>query len=180
MITTPTLPATIPGLLRRGSPVIVTAGDLIDHRGLFVGVRPDGSVDVALDHYRGPEVKGGADDSMALDLTDPTGRAHAAWWLAGEPGASWALDCDGHRRWTLSGGETPRGGLSRSFEGIGADVRHMRQRSEPPEWGYDATDVPALDHLDPDDDTRLPDGSRWVDAEALRLVCLHVAGVSHG
>jgi hypothetical protein len=22
----------------------------------------------------------------------------------------------------------------------------------------------------------IPDGSRWVDAEALRLVCLHVAG----
>ena len=81
MITSPTLPATIPGLLLRGSPVIVTAGALLDHRGLFVGVRADGSVDVALDHYRGPEVKGGADDSMALDLSDPTGRAHAAWWL---------------------------------------------------------------------------------------------------
>jgi hypothetical protein len=31
--------------------------------------------------------------------------------------------------------------------------------------------------LDPNDPRLLPDGSRWVDAEALRLVCLHVAGL---
>ena len=33
---------------------------------------------------------------------------------------------------------------------------------------------PALAHLDPTDPRTLPDGSRWVDAEALRLVCLHL------
>ena len=168
MTTTPTLPATIPGLLLPCSPLLGPDG-----RTVAIGPVSDG---------RWVPVPGGElpADAVALDLTDPTGRAHAAWWLAGEPGAAWALDCDGYRRWTLSGGETPRAGLSRSFEGIGAEVRHMRQRSEPPQWGYDATDVPALDHLDPDDDRRLPDGSRWVDAEALRLVCLHVMGVSHG
>lgn len=31
----------------------------------------------------------------------------------------------------------------------------------------------ACAHLDPDDPRLLEDGSRWVDAEALRLVCLH-------
>ena len=36
-----------------------------------------------------------------------------------------------------------------------------------------------LADLDPNDDRRLPDGSRWVDAEALRRVVLHVAGVPH-
>ncbi len=35
--------------------------------------------------------------------------------------------------------------------------------------------VATLSNLDPSDPRLLPDGSRRVDAEALRLVCLHVA-----
>lgn len=38
--------------------------------------------------------------------------------------------------------------------------------------------VPALADLDPDDDTRLPDGSRLVDALALALVAKHTVGAS--
>jgi hypothetical protein len=38
--------------------------------------------------------------------------------------------------------------------------------------------LPALADLDPNDVRLLPDGSRWVDAEALRRVVLHVAGVT--
>jgi len=37
--------------------------------------------------------------------------------------------------------------------------------------------IPSLAPLyEREPDGCLPDGSRWVDAEALRLVCLHVAG----
>jgi hypothetical protein len=35
-------------------------------------------------------------------------------------------------------------------------------------------DFEALGEIEPTDDRRLADGSRWVDAEALRLVALHV------
>jgi hypothetical protein len=38
-------------------------------------------------------------------------------------------------------------------------------------------DVPTIADLDPTDHRRLPDGSRWVDAEALRRVVIHVAGL---
>jgi hypothetical protein len=38
--------------------------------------------------------------------------------------------------------------------------------------------VPALADLAPADDTRLPDGSRWVDAAALAAVTRHVLGVA--
>jgi hypothetical protein len=37
-----------------------------------------------------------------------------------------------------------------------------------------AQDVPTLSTLDPTDDARLTDGSRWVDARALVLVAQHV------
>lgn len=70
-----TLPGDIPGLLRRGSPVLDRGS-----RGIYL--RPDRSSNgqahrVALDY--------GALGSiplplLALDLTDATGRAHAAWW----------------------------------------------------------------------------------------------------
>jgi hypothetical protein len=88
---TPVLPGTIPGLLRRGSPVIA----LVDHAesGTFAA---EGGVATyaALPMFPGrpPHVtvhwhdNGGGWhmpwDAVALDLTDPTGRTHAAWWLA--------------------------------------------------------------------------------------------------
>jgi len=64
-----TLPGTIPGLLRRGSPVI--------HALLWSGVVhevAESSAVVCTTCY--------AMRDLALDLTDATGRAHAAWWLA--------------------------------------------------------------------------------------------------
>lgn len=104
--------------------------------------------------------------TLALDLTDATGRAHAAWWLASavglhspttsrwSPGASvWTIECDAQ--------STP---WVRTFT--------------PTDLLWSGEQVPALDDLDPNDDRRLPDGSRWVDAEALRRVVLHVAGVA--
>ncbi len=83
-MSTLTLPGTIPGLLRRGSP-------LLAHRlgGNFPGVTTH------IKHYGNPMVY--LDEGLlveclpehvALDLTDPTGRAHAAWWLVA--GRAWS------------------------------------------------------------------------------------------
>ena len=73
---TPTLPGTIPGLLRRGSPVIED-----DRIAVYLGADHYGYHYVAdLTPKRGCGhriVQGPVD----LDLSDPTGRAHAAWWL---------------------------------------------------------------------------------------------------
>ena len=167
-----TLPGTIPGLLRKCSPVNV------DGRGSGVVVdKPGDKVDWFRVLCDGCEDEPDAESRSCvhLDLTDATGRTHAAWWLAGQPGASWTLSSDGYRRWEIHGGERPRESVSRAWEGIGAAMRAMRGPA--PAYGWDAEDVPTLDDLDPDDDRRLPDGSRVVDAEALRRVVLHVAGV---
>ena len=175
-MTAVTLPGAILGLLRRGSPVTLRPrvyGDVtLMHGGQ--GVVHDAARGVAVvDTFGGsPRVVRYGREDVALDLTDPTGRAHAAWYLGGV-GASWHLSCDGFRRWEIHGGETPRAGFMLEYEGVGAEHRRMRSRPN-----IDVTDVTALDHLNPDDPRLLPDGSRWVDAEALRLVCLHVAGVS--
>lgn len=169
-----TLPGTIPGLLRRGSPVIDDRGRRATVTVWFV--RQDfvtwTIVGDDLDEIPKWQHGEGLPADVALDLADPTSRAHAAWYLGGV-GASWHLSCDGFRRWEIHGGETPRAGFMLEYEGVGAEHRRMRSRPN-----IDVTDVTALDHLNPDDPRLLPDGSRWVDAEALRLVCLHVAGVS--
>lgn len=174
-----TLPGTIPGLLRRGSPVF-WRDEQTTYVVAWVGPWPDSdTVDDGAIVLAAPASSPclGVEDSsgnFALDLTDATGRAHAAWWLGGV-GASFHLACDGHRRWELHGGERPRESALRAWEGIGPDARRLR--GVPPEYGWDAEDVPALATLDPADPRLLPDGSRWVDAEALRRVCLHVAGL---
>ena len=72
-----TLPGSIPGLLRRGSPCL-----LADGRSITIhGVRPHG----AWGATGGPtfldgELDGAELEGLSLDLTDATGRAHAAWW----------------------------------------------------------------------------------------------------
>ena len=154
-----TLPGTIPGLLRRGSPVIDDRGRRAAVTVWFV--RQDfvtwTIVGDDLDEIPKWQHGEGLPAGVALDLTDATGRAHAAWWLAHATmpqrhnqhlTASWRFE---NGAWSL----TTAGGTS---------------------W-WSGVRCPAIAHLNPDDDTRLPDGSRWVDAEALRLVCLHVAGV---
>jgi len=144
------LSGAIPGLLRRGSPVPAK------HVIVKVGTRqcvvanPDGMQwDAPTPHLR-------------LDLSDPTGRAHAAWWLAGR-----LYPDDGpYLCATVLPGRTigPLGfGLSTTSVQEGE-----RWRTGP---HFECTD-----DLDPNDPRLLPDGSRLVDALALRLVCEHVAG----
>jgi len=153
-----TLPGDIPGLLRRGSTVLAFryAGET---PAICLGATytPDGNIG----DWVHIVVNGHADAhparSVALDLTDATGRAHAAQWLGSQRGLSGGMAAD----------------LRRSIgSGIVLSVWA-------PGWSsavWTPADVPALAGLDPNDTRMLPDGSRWVDAEALRLVCLHVAG----
>lgn len=69
-----TLPGDIPGLLRSHSSVIV-AGETQSVRGLEYA--SDETLYIRLFGWGRPF----HGSEVALDLTDPTGRAHAAWWL---------------------------------------------------------------------------------------------------
>ncbi len=154
-----TLPGTIPGLLRRGSPVTKDGWT----GGAVVAKVRDLSVVVVSED--GPSWPFARPASLRLDLTDATGRAHAAWWLASAVG----LHSPTTSRWSP-----------------GASVYTIESDAQSAPWVRTFTPtgslwsgerVPALDDLDPNNDRRLPDGSRWVDAEALRRVVLHVAGL---
>lgn len=162
-----TLPGTIPGLLRRGSPVCADIYGQLQCGVLML--RADDSAIVAwesADLTAHPTYA-----KLLLDLTDATGRAHAAWWLAA------------------------RAGIARVFQDTWMplclappwfDARELRDENgdyaSGDGWACAGDLWPAragiLADLDPNDPRLLPDGSRWVDAEALRRVCLHVAGLS--
>jgi hypothetical protein len=99
---------------------------------------------------------------LLLDLTDATGRAHAAWWLADRYGR----DHD----------EIPVAGPL--HRGSGEWVMYAPTSARADDWlRFGPKSVPSLADLDPADHRLLPDGSRWEEAEALRRVVLHVAGV---
>ena len=81
-----TLPGTIPGLLRANSPAIANnrgraiVFDVdVDHDGVLVYL-----LVTTREAWLSPA-------DVALDLTDPTGRVHAAWWLAGSDGVQAAM-----------------------------------------------------------------------------------------
>ena len=167
-----TIPNPPQGMLRRGSPVVATYyGD----PGVYVFLDPEsaGSGLVHLYHL-GRIVAHPEDCSVALDLTDATGRAHAAWWVA----RFMAVDVDQPDPYGVLFGMTEKATRTEGVWSVWG--RHHGARFVP--WldgmgqcGTSAgTVVPALANLDPNDPRTLPDGSRWVDAEALRLVCLHL------
>ena len=199
-----TLPA-IQGLLRRGSPVIVDGSGGSGGSGgsaIVVGVWQEHNVAcVAAAHWReaidlGATTVGFFGDRdivpampslrpmpreplsrLHLDLTDATGRAHAAWWLAlREVPTSHHLD-PAAVSWARAPAQASAGWAmhwcARAVVGGGSLTGTW--------WtGSDGSPLPRalLADLNPNDDTRLPDGSRRVDAEALRRVVLHVAGVT--
>lgn len=175
-MTTPTLPGTIPGLLRPCSPVIVTRGTYVGLRGVVVSIA-DGLAVVAFDKPSISSLIALGLDDIALDLSDPTGRAHAASWSAlRECPASHVLD-PAAVAWHPAPAQADAGWAlewqARAVRGSGSLTGSWwtgRSRSPVPDS--------LLWHLIRDDPRLLPDGSRWVDAEALRLVCLHVAGAS--
>ena len=160
MSATLTLPGTMEGLLRRCSPVVLVAAtswwDSKATLGIVTSVEP---FEVACGTAWEPAER----RWFGLGLTDETGRTHAAWWLADrlyDDGPFVAVAIVPGSRLTAP---YPHFGLS-TITALGGE-----------RWR--ALDCPALDDLDPEDPRLLPDGSRWVDAEALRLVCLHVAGL---
>ena len=71
-----TLPGDIPGLLRRGSPVVLdgtsTGWTYIGACAVDGGDSLVADEDVVIPAWR---------RGLDLDLSDPTGQAHAAWWL---------------------------------------------------------------------------------------------------
>lgn len=177
-----TLPGTIPGLLRRCSPVVfeADAGPLWSGlTGAVFAVQTTAHVLVGV--LTLPMLARRESISvLSLDLEDETGRAHASWWLEEhfsqlEPG----------RRNTFAGVVAEHEVLRSGVDGIAyAVVDGYRgwlfgdtvfcAPEEGPEHG---TPIPTLEGLNPEDPRTLGDGSSWVDAEALRRVCLHVAGV---
>lgn len=159
-----TLPGSIPGLLRRGSPVVTAEPLRIGGITVMPGSRGVMS-DLSLVSMALGEVRLENASMVALDLTDPTGRAHAAWWLMG----------------LTHGHMLPVRRARCSIYGVKTAII-LAGSPQDAGWGSDrilghpvGTVVPALADLDPDDPRLLPGGSRWVDAEALRLVCLHVS-----
>ena len=100
---------------------------------------------------------------VAIDPTDRVGRACLAWALEeADPHLWWVAGIVArvHPDETL-GAELELRSIMLMSESQRADVRRL----------FD-----LLAHLDPTDDTRLKDGSRWVDAEALVLVANRVLG----
>jgi hypothetical protein len=71
-----TLPGTLPGLLRRGSPILDRNEPGVVVRLPMATLGEDNPrVVMAFGRQGSPPLS-----VLALDLTDPTGRAHAAWW----------------------------------------------------------------------------------------------------
>lgn len=145
-----TLPGTIPGLLRRCSPVVLVDAarwwDADAKVGIVTSVEP---FEVACGTAWEPADRRQVFD---LDLTDATGRVHAVSWLAEQRTETTpTVALFGYSMkvgWVLNLGEDS------SIAGMWDDV---------------------LANLDPHDPRLLPDGSRWVEAEAIRLACLHAA-----
>lgn len=135
-----TLPGEIPGLLRRCSPTPL---------GIVTEVRADGFARLGQDIESGPCGSWMNPRLLALDLTDATGRAHAAWW------------CRSCRE-------------PLPYPAIAALATYRTGRPRQEAWATLRQHFAFLAHLDPNDPRALPDGSRRVDAEALRLVVLHV------
>ena len=84
----PVVHGSVPGLLRRGSPVVVIDGPahFLGRRGTVHALDEWGQASIAFDGCVSVVIV--MLSRLALDLTDRTGRIHAAWWL-GARGIHW-------------------------------------------------------------------------------------------
>jgi hypothetical protein len=151
-----TVPATLPGVLRVGTPLLWCGEPCLYLRPTGDPIYGD-SVVVSIEHTIARLV---VLPECAVNLTDATGRAHVAWAVAAALGAPFPTQATfmasvtgGPPDWVCEWPET-----------------HIEDSMGCKAW------APAFVGHNINDDTRLPDGSRWVDAEALRLVALHVLG----
>lgn len=173
------------GLLQRGSPIIfhdLAGRPWGGHAGVVILVVPADNSLLAAAQWA--KTWDGPSSLVSLDLTDATGRAHLAWWIArkiqhangGHLNPSegvrwhrswrgyWEMHCqraDEHRRWQEV-----------DFLPWAGDARTSDRNGGPHAvW---CRFVPALADLDPNDPRLLPDGSRLVDALALAAVGRHL------
>lgn len=166
------LPGTIPGLLRRGSPVVCLHDGEVLSRGVIVKAFSDGALMAwANTTSDGGDYAGGEPldwGCLHLDLTDATGRAHAAWWLVE------TLDHSEIPQHSANAWRRHRADNCWKMFGI-----HGMVRFNPVGPKHNAEfAVPSLARLNAKSVVELDDGYLRVDAEALRLVCLAVAGLA--
>ena len=161
-----TLPGSIPGLLRQGSPVILEDIDCI----VLEAIGREG---VIVAERRGTFSTSA--HMICVNLENPTGRAHAIWWLAGKTKIKFTSFNQISFCVTLP--TTSRWGL-RVDDSREDDEDDLVVWSAENSRDYYHTKIDALTGLNCNDEALLADGSRWVDAEALRRICLHVAGLS--
>jgi len=151
---------------RRGCPVVLVS-DLGDEEEDFAtwpeagdtGViinTGGGAATVAFDDHEELHVVDLYD--IRIDPTDRVGRACLAWALeAADPRLRCLRACE-H--------------VTRRQDGVGSLMEHGELFAMDGSFFRRLLDLIA--HLDPTDDARLPDGSRWVDAAALVLVANHM------
>jgi len=158
-----TLPGTIPGLLRVCSPVVQTFNG---GRRCVVSELGGGTVPMA--RIGGQWFKL---SELALDLSDPTGRFHVLHWLASRDVAAVNDIADdmtgpivGALYWAWLGWEDDTGAP------LGWELNLWTAR-------HFFLDNDLFEDLNHREVGVLSDGSRWVDAEALRRIVLHVAGL---
>lgn len=146
----------IEGLFRRCSPVV---DRFTGKRGVLAVQESPGVWRVIWDDQHGIGLRHLS--TLALDLTDATGRAHAAWWL---------------HKWARTQGMVVllavENALGLWLQAGWSDSDRRVFWDSLDDWLYLSGD------LDPNDLRLLDDGGRWVDAEALKLVCVHVAGIA--
>jgi len=164
-----TFPGHVPNALRRCSPVL-DADDVI---GVVLRIGTT-ELEASMECFPGPDRRGPL-DSFRLQLSSATGRAHLAWWVA-EKSCSNAADMPFYRlEWHQPRYSRSAGRRQRRFT-IG-QLCCWYDRPDLRNYGPVLTE---LAQLDPDDPTTISDGvrSRLVDAQALRLVALHLAGLT--
>lgn len=161
-----TLPGQLPALFRLGSPV--RDSDRSEHCGVVLDAGPIHVSAVFFDELGTRDVHlpncGGGLELLSLRLDDATGRTHATWWLESQfftatPFGIWISN--GDLSWDLH----REGADNERFTAYVSDIGHH---------------IPGLDALDLNDDRKLPDGTPWVSVEALRIVCMHYAGLGVG
>jgi len=156
-----TVPATLPGVVRRGTPV--WAWDEDTPWTVLAKINEDAVCAPCAGVFIPSLIDIG---NLQVDLTDATGRAHVAWAIAAG-------------RWVGPDDLTASGRLGAEYMKFDGPLvpffrLHSADHRRGPVGRMDW--APLVAHLDPSDDTRLPDGSRLVDALALKAVALHVLG----
>lgn len=137
--------------------------------GIFIDFRDSGECGIVECADDGVGVFPLAD--VRLDLSDATTRDRCLRWLAGRVG----LEVAGRCPWWFALQPVTSSSSRALHHGWGLAYSAGSQY-----WSFGVgriTECPALSSLDSRDDTRLPDGSRLVDALALAVVVHHVGGL---